>query len=59
MKKYPTNITDNQWQFIKNTLELGDFLIKIPSTIAVKPRLLIQFLSVEQIRCVPLIVSFL
>src|SRR5690606_25904849 len=24
MKKYPTNITDNQWQFIKNTLELGD-----------------------------------
>jgi hypothetical protein len=24
MKKYSTNITDNQWQFIKNTLELDD-----------------------------------
>ena len=24
MKKYSTNITDNQWQFIKNILQLGD-----------------------------------
>jgi len=24
MKNYPTNITDNQWQFIKNTLNIGN-----------------------------------